>query len=66
MELIYGVREKQLKNLQGDAVLCQDLQEFKMEAQMSILFRLRMIFELGLAQIQDGGEILIGNHCNVV
>ena len=31
-------------NLQGDAVLCQDLQEFKMEAQMSILFKLCMIF----------------------
>ena len=32
------------QNLQGGAVLCQDLQEFKMEAQMSIFFKLRMIF----------------------
>ena len=54
------------QNLQGDAVLCQDLQEFKMEAHMSIFFKLHMIFELGLTQIQDGGEILIGSHCNVV
>ena len=39
------------QNLQGDAVLCQDLLEFNMEAQMSIFFELRMIFEPGLTQI---------------
>ena len=65
MELIYGVR-KMAKHLQEGAVQCQDLQEFKMEAQMSISFKLRMIFEPGLTQIQDGGEIPIRSHCNVV
>ena len=54
------------QNLQGGAVLCQDLQEFKMEAQLSIFFKLRMIFEPGLTQIQDGDEIPIGSHCNMV
>ena len=54
------------QNLQGDAVLCQDLQEFKMEAQMSIFSGLHMIFKLGLAQIQDGGVIPIGSYCNMV
>ena len=54
------------QNLQGDAALCQDLQEFKMEAQMRIFSDLHMIFEPGLAQIQDGGEIPIGSDCNVV
>ena len=54
------------QNLQGGAVLCQDLQELGMETQMSIYSDLCMIFELGLAQIQVGGEIPIGSHCNMV
>ena len=54
------------QNLQGGAVLCQDLHQFKMEAEMSIFFELRMILEPGLTQIQDGGEIPIGSHCNMV
>ena len=40
---------KTAQYLQGGTVLCQDLQELKMEAQMSIFFNLHMIFEPGLA-----------------
>ena len=54
------------QNLQGGAVPCQNLRQFKMEAQMSIFLELHMTFELGLTQIQDGGEIPIGSHCNMV
>ena len=50
------------QNLQGDAVLCQDQCELKLEAQISIFFNPRMIFELGLTKIQDGDEIPIGSH----
>ena len=50
------------QNLQGDAVLCQDQCELKMEAQMSIFFNFCIIFELDLTKIQDGGEIPIGSH----
>ena len=44
------------------AVICQDQQQLKMEAQMSIFFDLCMIFEPGLTKIQDDGEIPIGSH----
>ena len=39
------------QNLQGDAVLCEDQCELKMEAQMSLFFDLHMIFEPGLTKI---------------
>ena len=50
------------QNLQGDAVLCQDQYELKMEAQMSIFFNLCMNFEPDLTKIQDGGEVPSGSH----
>ena len=51
-----------VQNLQGDADLCQDQCELKMEAQMSIFFNLHMIFKPGLTKIQDGHEIPFGSH----
>ena len=47
------------------AVICQDQQEIKMEAQMSIFPDICMLFVTGLEN-QDGGKIPTGSHCNVV
>ena len=33
---------------------------------MSNISVIRMLFTHGLTRIQDGGEIPIGSHCNVV
>ena len=45
------------------AVICQDQQEIKMEAQMSIFPVIRMHFVTGLAKNQDGGEIPTRSCC---
>ena len=49
-----------------DAVLCQEQFENKMEAQMSNILIIHMLFTTGLTKIQDGGEIPTGNHYNMV
>ena len=46
------------------AVICQNQQEIKMEAQMSIFPVIHMHFVTSLAENQDGGEIPTGSHCN--
>ena len=54
------------QTLSGDAVLCQDQHEIKMEAQMSIFPDIHMLFVTSLVRDQDGGQIPTGSHCNVV
>ena len=46
-------------------VLCQEQCDNNMEAQMSNILVIRMLFVTGLVRIQDGGKIPIGSHYNV-
>ena len=50
------------QNLSHDVVVCQDHQEIKMEAEMSIFLDIHMHFEPGLVKKQHGREIPIGSH----
>ena len=49
-----------------DAVLHQEQCDNNVEAQMSNISVIHMLFILGLARIQDGGKIPTGSHYIVV